>query len=84
VYDTYRRTQLYIVMCNTQNSLLLNQHNGDDAPQNFPKNLVTVSLIFTRIGQIKAELINADGQDMRENVYRRFAVFGGILIIKAT
>ena len=20
-------------MCNTQNSLLLNQHNGDDAPQ---------------------------------------------------
>ena len=22
-------------MCNTQNSLLLNQHNGDDAPQNY-------------------------------------------------
>jgi len=21
--------------CNTQNSLLLNQHNGDDAPQDF-------------------------------------------------
>ena len=22
-------------MCNTQNSLLLNQHNGDDAPQGY-------------------------------------------------
>jgi len=22
-------------MCNTQNSLLLNQHNGDDAPQDY-------------------------------------------------
>ena len=31
----YSQTQLVVFdcTCNTQNSLLLNQHNGDDAPQ---------------------------------------------------
>jgi hypothetical protein len=26
---------MFDCMCHTQNSLLLNQHNGDDAPQNY-------------------------------------------------
>ena len=50
--------------------------------------LITVSLIFTRIRQTETELTHAggrtNGQDIHDQVYRRFSVLGSILKIKAT
>jgi hypothetical protein len=35
--------------CNAQNSLLLNQHNGDDAPQDHSNTLSHISIEYTDV-----------------------------------
>ena len=36
-------------MCNTQNSLLLNQHNGDDAPQDYNFLLPVLVISYNKV-----------------------------------